>query len=244
MSIETINETVATQTPATEVPQTPAAPAPAPVIVKINPKTAAAALVEKTTLAVNPCGTEAYTCFTTKENSKLNWRKGIIWQITRYATGINFEFRLYSAKQSAHLAEFKDKADALIAEGMTKVKLGLASRYYIKLSDADGEEKAVEKMVALVNVGEPIAQEIRAALKDEDFVSKKETKAAEKAKKEAAKLEAQKAAEALKAQQAEKAAQPPAEAPAPSTEEKSAEQPVTEVKPQVVSKAAKKNGKK
>lgn len=232
-----------------EVTQEPAAKPeeatkPVPEVVKLDLHTTAVAIAEKVgTLTVRPTNSTGYRCLVPCENIELNWRKGLFYEVNQYAKGFTFEMKAYSVKKGAHLAEFNpmfQKLDQIVTEAGDKIqfeKLGLACRLRIKLPFSLGLETILTKAAALVKAVNPTVEEVRALLKDEDFikvgkkvVSKNETPAVDPA------------APATDTVQVE---EHKGEAPAvePTKEEpKAEEQPAT---PKVQAKAAaKKNGKR
>jgi hypothetical protein len=184
-------------------------------------------------LAIRPTKSTTYRVMGSKENADLNFKKGLFFSLKNYAKGFVLNLELYSTKKSAHLAQFNDKMRAFAKENIKCSAEGFAVRLHTNLAFADGEEKMIAQAVAFINLLEPAINECRAALKDEDFVSKKESKAV-----------------------APEAAAPAAEAPVIPEEPKAETQPeapaaeATVVEetpaaaPVIVTKAAKKNGKR
>lgn len=228
-----MNEATATATAEVKAQETAEVKAAAPIkaeVPKLGVKDIARLLAEKTPLAVKESETDVYQVFTTKENGKLNWRKGLIYQAFRYAKGLVFEFQLYSAKQSAHLAGFKNRFDSLVKDGVIKQPKGLASRLTMKIEDSVGMDEAVARAAKFVEEVEVIAEQVRAELPNENFVSKAETKALEKAAKKLA-------------EEAAKANAPATDPVAPATQDVQVTDPASpapEQAPKPVAKATKK----
>ena len=81
----------ATATAEVKAQETAEVKAAAPIkaeVPKLGVKDFARLLAEKTPLAVKETETDVYQVFTTKENGKMNWRKGLIYQVFRYAKGL------------------------------------------------------------------------------------------------------------------------------------------------------------
>ena len=214
-----------------EVVETPVAVAAAPVIVKLDlAETAGKIAAANQFLVVRPTESTGYRILGTVENTDLNWKKGLFYVLNCFSKGFNLEMQAYSVKGGAHLAEFRSKFEDFASEKISIEKFGYAFRLRVKLPFAMGEEAMIAAATEFIALIDPEVQATRLLLKDEDFVSKKESKA--KAKLEA---EAAKAAAA-----APVATEPVAEAPAQETPAPTAEAPA----PAVVSKAAKKAAKR
>lgn len=161
----------------------------APEVVKIDLHDAAVAIAAKLeNLVVRPTNSTGYRILGTKENTELNWRKGLFYVLNQYSKGFNLEMQAYSVKKGAHLAEFNPKFQALggkttsAGDSITCEKFGLASRLRIRLPFSVGLDEMVKKAESFIKEVEPTVNEVRALLKDEDFikapkkvVSKKET---------------------------------------------------------------------
>lgn len=164
-------------------------------------------------LKVRATNSKGYRCIVTEANEDLNWKKGLFFQLNPNAKGFVFELELYSVKGGAHLAEVAPRFAKFASTEIACLKKGFACRLSMKLPFALGEEAIVAKAVEMINLVNPEVEAVRAELKDEDFVSKKESKA-----------------------KAPVAAEAPA-AEAPTAEPTTPEAPA----PQAVAKAAKKN---
>jgi len=222
-----------------------------PEVVKVDLHVAAMAIAEKLgNLVVRPTDSTGYRILGTKENTDLNWRKGLFYVVNQYSKGFNLEMQAYSVKKGAHLAEFNPKFQPLggtsteAGDQIAYEKFGLACRLRIKLPYAAGLEEMVKKAESFIKAVEPTVEAVRALLKDEDFikapkkvVSKKETPVAP-----AAVAAAPVAEEKPDETKAELPTEAPAEAPVqePVKEEPKGETPA----PKVTNKAAKKNGKR
>lgn len=148
-----------------------------PVVVKLELHATALAIAEKVGhLMVKPTNSTGYRCLVPRENVELNWRKGLFYEVNQYAKGFTFEMKAYSVKKGAHLAEFNpmfQKLDQIVTEAGDKIqfeKLGLACRLRIKLPFSLGLEAILTKAAALVKAVNPTVEEVRALLKDEDFI--------------------------------------------------------------------------
>lgn len=205
-------ETTKVETPEVKV-QVLTIPEVAAAIVKANPE-----------LVIHENEATGYKCLITAEKTDLNWKKGLIWNVNCFSKGFNFEFQLYSSKKGAHLVEFVDRFKALANDKIKAENMGLTIRLRIKLPMSLGLDEIVKQATDLIKLVEPVANEVRALLKDEDFVSKKETSKAKKVE------------EQPKAEDPAKVEEPAVEAPAAE-----AEVPVTQ--PKIVEKAAKKSKK-
>ena len=119
---------------------------------------------------------KTFVNLTLVEDEKTNWKKGLIYLITRYSKGVNFELWMYSTKKGAHLVEFNDQVATLADESVKCEALGLAKKLRLQLADTlsdDAVEAAIEKFMSRI---EPVLNEIRSKITIE--VSKKETKKA------------------------------------------------------------------
>lgn len=218
-----------------------------PEVVKVDLHTAAMAIAEKLgNLVVRPTDSAGYRILGTKENTDLNWRKGLFYVVNQYSKGFNLEMQAYSVKKGAHLAEFNPKFQPLgntatdAGDQIAYEKFGLACRLRIKLPYATGLEEMVKKAESFIKAVEPTVAEVRALLKDEDFikapkkvVSKKETPAPV-------------TAPVTEVKPVETKAEVPAEAPAEApVQEPAKEEPKAEpAAPKATSKASKKNDKR
>lgn len=172
-----------------ETPVTPTAEVKAPEPVKVGLHETATKIAELMgDLVVRPTDSTGYRILGTKENTDLNWRKGLFYVVNQYSKGFNLEMQAYSVKKGAHLAEFNPKFQPLgntateAGDQISYEKFGLACRLRIKLPFAAGMDEMLKKAQAFIKAVEPTVAEVRALLKDEDFikapkkvVSKKET---------------------------------------------------------------------
>jgi hypothetical protein len=151
-----------------------------PVVVSPRDITAVAAVAVKVSPSYKVRAQKAKTFvnLTLVEDEKVNWKKGLIFLITRYSKGVNFELWMYSTKKGAHLSEFNDQVSALADESVKCEALGLAKKLRLQLADTlsdDAVEAAIEKFMSRI---EPTLNEIRG--KVTVVVSEKKTPKAKK----------------------------------------------------------------
>lgn len=232
MNNETANaEVTNVELPPTTPEVTPQAPAAAPVIIpKMDLHTVAVAIAAAIPeLQVRPTDSTGYRVLGTAQNTDLNWKKGLFYQLSHYAKGLVFELRLYSVKKGAHLEAYAPMFKKFASEKIAYEPLNFACKLRIKMPSTLGEAGMVAAAQEFYTLVEPTVAEVRLLLKDSDFVSKKETKAVPPV---AAAPVTESTAEAPAAETA-----PVAEAPAAA--ETTAEIPAAA--PAVVKQAAKKN---
>lgn len=153
---------------------------PAPAIVAVSARdidtVANQVMVVMPQYKIRKTSSNTYRNLTLAEDENVNWKKGLVYFIARYAKGVNLEFWLYSAKGGAHLAEHKDAFKILTeqnAELYTIEPLGHAIKIRTKIPDAMTDEEMANQIKAFSEGIEPIAQEVRAKIV---IVSKKDTK--------------------------------------------------------------------
>lgn len=184
-----VDTTVAPGVPVTkvEVPKIPLADA------------AAAIAAAFPGLEVRKTDSTTYRIIGTVVDGDVNWKKGLIYVVNTYATGIRIELQLYSPKKSAHLAAFKDEfnqfAGAKIGdETVEQLPFALATRLRVKLPFALGLEKIAENGAAFIALVNETVEAVRAKIVLEPKKEKKPAKV--KAEKAEGKAEGKKTAKA------------------------------------------------
>lgn len=132
-------------------------------------------------LEVRQTDSNSYRIIGTKENGNINWKKGLIYVINKYATGNHIELQLYSPKKGAHLAEFKDEFNQFNGvkigeESVEQLAFGLATRLRLKLPCALGLEKAAELGAEFIKLVNGKVEEIRAKITLPEKPAKKSAK--------------------------------------------------------------------
>jgi hypothetical protein len=132
-----------------------------PVVVGIGLQDAAAAIAAAAVqgLEVRKTSSDSYRIIGTKKDGEVNWRKGLIYVVNSYMSGLRIELQLYSSKKGAHLAEYKDRFNQFAgkkigAETIEQLPFGLATRLRVKLPyvlGLDGVAKAGAEFIELVD---------------------------------------------------------------------------------------------
>ena len=136
---------------------------------KIDIRTLANKIVENfkdQALLVRDTKATAYMTICTAEKTAENWKKGLFYEVNKYATGTLIELHLYSCKKGAHLAEFKDAFNEFVGakigeETVQKLPYGLAIRLRLKLPNALGIEKAAQLGAEFIKLVNAKVEEIR-----------------------------------------------------------------------------------
>ena len=124
------------------------------VVAELFVKNASAYKIRKT-------ASKTFRCLTLTENENANWKKGLVYMVNRYAKGVNLELWLYSTKGGAHLAEFKDKFEALASDTIKCEPLGHAVKLRTQILDATTEDDADAQIAAFIAAVDPTVTTVR-----------------------------------------------------------------------------------
>lgn len=123
---------------------------------------------------VRKTASKTFRCTTLAENENVNWKKGLVYMINRFAKGVNVEMWAYSQKGGAHLAEFNGKFEALASDTIKCEPLGHARKLRIQVLDTDTVEVMNAKIVSFLETIEPTVTEVRALVPSVEPKAKKE----------------------------------------------------------------------
>jgi hypothetical protein len=101
---------------------------------------------------------------TLAEDETANWKKGLIYFISRYSKGVNLEFWLYSTKGGAHLKDYNDSIRSLVYDGIVCEPCGHAVKLRCQLPDEMSQDDVEQKIRTFVETIEPVAADIRSKI--------------------------------------------------------------------------------
>lgn len=129
------------------------------------------------TYKIRKTASTTFRCATLIENEEVNWKKGLVYMITRYSKGVNVEMWLYSSKGGSHLAEYNGKFRALATEQIKCEPCGHAVKLRIQLPDTLTNAEVNTQMHAFFAAVDPTVAEVR-GLVPVQAVTEKTTKKA------------------------------------------------------------------
>jgi hypothetical protein len=126
---------------------------------------------------VRKTASKTFRCMTPADDEAANWKKGLVYFITRFSKGVNLEMWCYSTKSGAHLAAYNDRFKALAGDTIKCEPLGHAVKLRIQIKDTADDTAVTEQITAFLATVEPVVTEVRAEIPAPVVAEKKAPKA-------------------------------------------------------------------